>query len=140
MLAIMASPPDLAPAERLRVSALLNRIAADAGDRFLAEDALEIWRLLPPLSPGAVRLQGLRAGRWELRRFRLWLHWVVEVEQLGGGPRLRLRYSLFGRPLDLMRHQGRRLAFRPWPGVVVSLDLGPWRPWKLARTGGAASL
>ena len=124
----------------MHISALLNRIVADTDDRFLEEDALALWRLLPPLAPGAVRLAGLRAGAWELRRFRLWLHWVVEVERHGSGKPLRLRYSLFGRPVDLMRHQGRRLALRPWPGLAVSLDLGPWRPWKrpVAEASGTA--
>ncbi len=125
----------LTPEARLQASALLNRIAAETADRrFHAEDAEALWRLLPPPAPGAVRIEALRAGAWTIRRFRLWLHWVVEVERAGGGPRLRLRYGLLlGAPVDAMRHSGPRLAFRPWPGIVVSLDCGRWRPWKLAR-------
>ncbi|WP_135468964.1 hypothetical protein [Crenalkalicoccus roseus] len=125
--------PSLKPAERLVASALLNRIAAQGAPCFSAGDARALWRRLPPPGPGAVRLRGLRAGAWEMRRFRLWLHWVVEAER-PGGPRLRLRYTLLGDPVDLLRHGGRRLAFRPWPGIAVSLDLGPWRPWKLPAT------
>jgi hypothetical protein len=134
MRAIMTCLATLGPEARLAVSALLNRIVASPSDRLPAEEALELWRCLPPPAPGAVRLDGLRAGAWALRRFRAGLRWVVEVERLGGGggPRLRFRYGLFGGPVDLMRHAGRRVAFRPWPGLAISLDLGAWRPWKLA--------
>jgi hypothetical protein len=125
---------DLTPDSRLRVAALLQRIMHGDAHSFAAADADALWRELARLRLPA--LGHLAVGGWRLRRHRRWLRWVVEVEETGAARRgqavMRLRYSLFGEPRDLLRLRGRVLDLRLWPGITLGLVLGPFRPWKRA--------
>lgn len=127
---------DLTPDSRLRVAATLQRILHGAVDSFSAADAEALWRELAALRPPP-RLGGIAVGRWRLRRYRRWLHFVIEVESAApcAGERrwpVLLRYTLFGRSLDMLRLRGRTLDLPVWPGLSYGLVLGAFRPWKRA--------
>jgi hypothetical protein len=129
------------PASRLPVSslltvtAMLNRIMSADVPHLMRDDAEALWQALP----AAGTLPETQAGAWLLRRRRSLLHWVIEVERANPDgihaycPRVTvamLRYTLFGRPVDVLRRTGPRLALPVWPGLLVCLDLSLWRNWK----------